>query len=219
MEALTYPPLEIDGIPPELTWRLYSAGNYPYYCKIYREIQTGTCPFCQIDTNLNKEIEGINNPSWRVWDNPISKLGGNGQKQPPTQFFQFVIPLRRHITSYHGLTRAEENDLFDMFRALDAHFGITGGAQLGRWGNPLQCARSQPHYHWNYHVPIGSGEVRPWLAKDTAGLEKKRSILLVFERMRTLQEKLACSPEGAFAFMELHEVELVRDLLSDKASC
>ena len=205
-----YPPLTIRGVPPEKVWRLYGAGNYPYFLRMIEQISNDFCPFCQIDRNLNKEIE-INNPSWRAWNNPISKL--------PHQDYQFVIPLRRHATHHSDLTREERSDLFDVFVALDDMFGIQGGAALARWGNPLRCARTQEHFHFNYHVPNGQGDVHPWIAKDPAGLERKKRILEVFEKMRLFQEEVGCSVEEAHASLFTDERDLVANLLTTEGRC
>ncbi len=207
-----YPAVSIRGVPTDKVWRLFSAGNYPYFLRMVHEIQEGFCPFCQIDTKLNVPIPGIDNRFWNVWDNPISKL--------PNQDYQFVIPLRRHATHYTELSHLERIEVFNVFSALDVHFGITGGACVARWGNPLRCARSQEHFHFNYHVPNGTGVVHPWIAKDPAGLERKKLILEAFEVLRNIQESSGCSPEEACQKLPSTEQrKLVENLLTTEGRC
>ncbi len=212
-EHVSYPPVAIRGVPPEKVWRCYNAGNYPYFLRIVHEIITGTCPFCQIDTDLNKIIP-IENPSWRVWDNPISKLGG-----PEAQDFQFVIPMIRHVTHHNEVTREEWGDLFDLIRAIDTRFEISGGAVVARWGNPLRCARSQEHFHFNYHVPTGKTEVRPWIAKSADVLARKQLILEAFEMMRLIQISQRLLVDEAHALLPAAQRELVAGLLDRQGRC
>jgi len=121
----------------------------------------------------------LENESWMVWENKVAPKSG--------QRHQFVIPLKRHVDNIHVLTRMEWIDLGNILWVIENQFSLTGGVVVIRSGDPSLNAKSVPHLHVNYHVPIGDCRVEVTIAKSYSDLVTKLGVLSIFEKMRLME--------------------------------
>ncbi len=165
---------ELPGIKPEDVWQLFNVSNFRYYLLKVRDLLEGKCPFCQIDTTVNKVL--FENRSWLVWKNDVAPRSG--------QKFQLIVPSKRHITAVHEMDYEELVDLKQILDWIQKEFNIPGGVIVIRSGDAQFNAKSVDHLHINYQVPTGLDRVEVTIAKSPEDLEKKLPILQVFEKMR-----------------------------------
>jgi diadenosine tetraphosphate (Ap4A) HIT family hydrolase len=205
-ETLAYPRFQVPGVKQEDEWQLFNVSNWEYYCMKVKDLQAGICPFCQIDSNINKIVHS--NDSFNVWHNTVAARSGE-------QEYQLVIPTKRHITNVDQMNPTEWVDFGEIFRWINQEYSIDGGVIVARSGNPARNAKSIPHIHFNYHVPTGQQKVEITIGKSLADLTEKIKVLEVYEEMRLFK---AQGVEIPFNMLSEEKQKLVKDKLSKKAA-
>jgi hypothetical protein len=195
MEIPQFPEFTVPGVPVHKLFMLYGASNFNYYVEQVADARSGRCPFCPpIDLKKNRVLVQFDNPSWLVWDNLVAPRAD--------QEHQFLLTPKHHIHRFSELTPDEVVDLLVLFQKLDGCFMLQyrgtdivsrcaydmEKAPEGSMPFALGTAQSIGHYHINYHVPTGLGEVKVTLAKTQEDLLKKREVLKVWEKMRLAKE-------------------------------
>ncbi len=203
-----YPEFSVPGVEPWDVWQLFNVSNYPYYLLKVKGLRDGVCGFCTIDTKVNKVV--YENESWTAMENAIApRSDESGQEH------QFVIPLKRHVTTIDDMMGYEFGDLLRLIKTLNQMYNISGGVLVLRSGDPAKNAKSMEHLHVNYHVPTGLKRVEVTIAKSEDDLAKKLPVLQVFEEMRLLEEGGCTDP---FSQLSLEKRELVKGKLGKKGS-
>ncbi len=108
----------------------------------------GTCPFCELNRNINKPMWEEDYTCWWVWENPFPYSGHSRH---------FVIALKRHETDYLGLTHEEGLEKFLIEQRLIGEFDLPGGGLVTRFGNPEHNAGTITHIHAHVQVPDKQG--------------------------------------------------------------
>lgn len=186
--------MEIPGIDRTDIGSILFVTTYKYYLLMVENLQKGTCPFCQINPEVNKVL--YNNDSWRIWQNPVP-----GKKH---QALHLVVAHTYHLTGLDEFKGQDGVDLIDAIKWANDNFNIPGGGIMMRFGDPLLNAGTIRHLHFNIQVPDGTGKLEITLAKDQEKMAWHRSVITVFEKMRT---------GTPFEKLDLKEQELVRDRL------
>ena len=186
--------IEIPNLNDEDIGTLFNARTYPQFCEMVRRIQSKDCPFCNLNTALNKVI--MENTYWRAWLNPFP------QKHHQ---YHFIIAHKEHVTHVNDLRSQGWVQLGASVLWLSNHFGLSGGGIIVRFGDPRLNTGGVRHLHANIQVPDGSGEVRVPLAKKPEDVEEKKKVIRVFEKMRL---------GTAFENLAANERELVKDRLT-----
>ena len=190
---------EIPGIGSEDMGTLLNTGSFKYYCVMRDHIRDGTCPFCQIDTELNKVL--YENEHWRIWENPVAK------KDPAVER-HLVIPNKKHIVDPGEVPNEHGKSLFDIWQWASREFEIPGGALIMRFGEVKRNAGSIRHLHANIKVPTGKKKLMETLAKDEDDILRKGPVMLVMEEMYRLKIK---GSENPFEELSEEKKELVKD--------
>jgi diadenosine tetraphosphate (Ap4A) HIT family hydrolase len=168
--------LVIPGIDNIDIGSLLFVTTYKYYCLMVKQLQEGTCPFCQIDPAVN--IVLYENDSWRAWINPVA-----GKKH---QKLHLVIPNKRHITHINEMTLRDGARLMEVFSWATAYFDLwdKGGGVVMRFGDPRFNAGTIRHLHANIQIPDGTGKLDVTFAKDPEKIEWHYQLVAVFEKLR-----------------------------------
>lgn len=111
-------------------------------------VERGICPFCDLNTTLNKVI--IQTPHWRAWPNPFPYS---------RHAHHFVLAPREHITSISALLKIPEaiQERDWICDELIRQFNLEGGAVVMRFGNPKRNAGTLTHLHVHVQAPDGTG--------------------------------------------------------------
>ena len=176
--------LKIPGISGESLTRLLYATMYGQYCEKVAQLQSGQCPFC----NLNREINPVvcENSLWIAWRNPWPAW-----YQEP----HLVIAYRRHLKHASELNDEDWVMLGRIVKQLTAvSYVIEGGLFAMRFGDPAFSAASEGHLHANIRVPDGSGPAAVTLAWNEEQARMKVRIVCIFEQLRrgASLEELPC---------------------------
>ena len=117
-------------------------------------VEKGICPFCKLDSKLNKLIrEGVH---WNMWHNPFPY---------PRHRNHIVIASKRHLTALDELVGEIWNELIALIRWAEKEYNLPGGAIVMRFGDPKYNAGTLRHFHVHIQVPDGSGPAMVVLAK------------------------------------------------------
>ncbi len=81
-----YTQLKVPGVNQDDIWQLFNVSNWDYYCLKVSQLQSGVCPFCTPDPEINELV--TRNSSWNAYRNKIAPRKG--------QEHQWVVVLRRH---------------------------------------------------------------------------------------------------------------------------
>src|SRR3972149_6083830 len=190
--------LVIPGLDREDIGSLLNTRILPQYCEMVRRMKVGECPFCQLNTEINKVI--LENERWRAWDTPFNAERDHLERH-------VVISHRKHVTHLRDVDYTDGGTFFEILRALALPDNVSGGGELTRFGDPARNAGSIRHLHSNFYLPDGTGELRLPLCKFLDDIADKLKGIPVFEKMRL---------GGSFGTLEPEEQDLVRDRLEVK---
>lgn len=167
--------LIIPGISEENMHILrYNTKDYAQYVLMVKNFLSGYCPFCTIDTTINKVL--YQNASWKIWESAFPQRH---------HALQLIILHNQHINHTKQMTPEDWVNLGEMDRWANAHFDIPGGGFAARIGTPELNACSVPgHLHWNIQVPDGTGRVSVVLHKTEEEMEEQLKRALVYEKIR-----------------------------------
>lgn len=166
--------LVVPGIGQEDIGTLLNVRTYSQYVEMVKRILSDKCPFCKLDTNLNKVLHQRSN--WKMWRNPF----------PANHTVEhLILAPDRHVTNLDEMTPEDWQAFRNLLYCFYDFTNYKGGAIVMRFGHPNLNAGSVRHLHANIIVPSRTGEVRITLAKEPKEIEKKKKILAVFERVRT----------------------------------
>lgn len=193
----------VPGVPPDQTWRLFNTSNYSYYKRTVNSLKRGVCDFCNPP---DKQRVILENDSWYVMINDVAPRGGTRN-----QDYQFVIPHRRHVETVTSLAREDWMFLGEIVDKIHLLYQLDGCVLVARSGNPKRNAKSMPHLHFNLHVPTGLTRVTVTIAKSEDDRCRRLPILVIFEKMRCLEEQGIGNP---FLHLTDEEKSLVQDKLS-----
>ncbi len=186
--------LEVPGVPEQRLFWLLHASMFRQYCEAVQRLQSGTCPFCELDGNVNRIV--CQNGSWFAWPNPWPQ---------PGQTHHLVIAHRRHIRHVEELD--PDTDWRDLGKIVDELtsrcYRIAGGVFAMRFGDPKFSLASEEHLHSNIRVPSGEGHVEVTVAWSRSEAGRKMRIACAFEKMR----------RGTFSELSSREKKLVENRL------
>lgn len=154
--------LVIPGIDQEDIGTLLNVRSYSQYVEMVNRILSGKCPFCELDTNLNKVLH--QRSGWKMWRNPFPAKNTTEH---------LILAPDRHITNLGEMTPEDWRAFYGMvyhFNDLTTH---KGGAIVMRFGDPAMNAGSIRHLHANIIVPDGTGEVRVTLGQRSRRYRNK----------------------------------------------
>jgi len=124
---------------------------------------------------------------------------------------QLTAPSKRHIENILELTDQEWVDFKKVLNYAHNTLGVGGdGVWMIRTGDPRRNAKSVPHLHFNFHLPIGKDRVEVTIAKSEADLQKKLLVLRAFEKYRVAEEAGRRYP---YDVLTVAEFELIQDNL------
>ncbi|MDB5264913.1 MAG: Histidine triad domain protein [Parcubacteria group bacterium] len=109
-------------------------------------VGNNVCPFCTIDTALNKIV--YKTTSWNVWENPYPYSRHTNH---------IVIALKAHVTDVSELLPEAFAELGEILRWAIAEFHLPGGALVMRFGEVSHNAGTLRHLHAHIQVPDGTG--------------------------------------------------------------
>jgi len=141
--------------------------DYAQYFRMRKQFEARFCPFCTIDTSVNKIL--YENESWVVWENAFPRK---------ELLVQLVIVFRGHIRFLEEISPEGWQNFFCVIQwieGIEGHYAIGRGGNLHvRFGPMNDNAGTVPHLHWNYWIPNGIGEVRIPVFKDPTDREVNR---------------------------------------------
>ncbi len=188
---------QVPGIRPRDLEYLKQVGNYRYYKRKVLTLRNGRCEFCGVlDSSVNRVV--VEMGPWRAWTNVVAPLVG--------QKYQFVIAPLRHSEHFHHLNNAESVGLTTIIGRLNDLYDLTGYAMFLRSGDPSINARSVAHTHMNIVIADGTQDVKPILGKSRETVAADLRVLVIFEKMRLMEEQGNPDP---FNSLPCEEQELV----------
>jgi len=108
--------------------------------------QTGTCPLCQIDWGINKELYcGVH---WRVMLNAFPY---------PHHASHLILVAKRHVTDICDLTTGEWAEWGKLNAWAIQEYKLPGGGIAMRFGSFEQSGATIAHLHSHIQVPDGTG--------------------------------------------------------------
>lgn len=141
--------------------------DYAQYYVMRTGFENGSraCPFCTLDTNLNKVL--YQDAYWMAWENPFPR---------DTLAVQLVIASVEHVRDLEKLSYEALGALSSVFQWIKGQYPsqTPGGNLHVRFGDMRYNAGTVPHLHFNYWVPSGTGEVRIPVFKDPADRKKNQ---------------------------------------------
>lgn len=120
------------------------AGKYQDYLEDLKH--RGSCPFCEINLELNKPIRtGLR--WWHAWHCPKDFI-------KPGHGVHIVLPSIPHWTSLGEITPEAASELWVTIASLVEEFNLEGGGIVVRFGRPDLSGSTIPHLHANIIEPV-----------------------------------------------------------------
>lgn len=165
--------VRVKSLTEEELFCLEGCRDYEQYYHMRHLFELGVCPFCNINTDVNKVL--YETDTWMLWENPFPRK---------TLEVQLVIVSKSHIRHLEEVTQKGWSDFFHMIQWIegdDGHFITgTGGNLHIRFGDMRYNAGTIQHLHWNYWVPSCLGEVRIPVLKNPQDRKENRERALAF---------------------------------------
>ncbi len=151
------------------------------YIKSVADVLAGICPFCQLDPNHNKEVEGIHGRHWKViYSSSPEKF---------TRLHLLMIPTDRvggkHITDLLQLCGDAQMEFWAIYAIICQKFDLPHRGIQCRDGDATQLAGTISHAHVHIMIPDGRGRVESPMSKTEEDEQMSLRRAIVFEKIRT----------------------------------
>lgn len=117
--------------------------------------QTGICPFCVINPDINKVIKET--VHWRIMFNAYPYHHHS---------HHLVLMPKRHVTDITDLTGGEWAEWGALNAWAIREFNLPGGGLVFRFGSFEKSAATMAHLHSHIQVPDGTGAAFAVFCKD-----------------------------------------------------
>lgn len=149
--------------------------SYEQYLLAVKNLERGTCPFCDVDHGINKPFSW-HIPSLQGWLTPFPYKG--------TRVHAILFP-KRHILHPRELNREEKEGLLDAVVWISDTYAIQGATLQMRYGDPDYTGASIPHLHAHVIAPNKGEEVTVHLSRTGSTLAAAQEQLRQWEAAYT----------------------------------